>query len=155
MPTPPKHLDYGVLNQLGGHLFRHAFLRGQQVFAEVFSKETITPLQFMTLELVSQNPGVTHSDICDAMASAPSVLTTMLKPLVRDGLLLRERIAGDGRRIGYRLSAEGEAWFRKIRPQIDAAEDKLFEGLAPAQREALLASLRHLTGRETQGGGND
>lgn len=149
MAKPPTHLDYGVLNDLGGHLFRHAFLRGQQVFAEVFSGEAITPLQFMALELVSRNPGVTHKDICQAMASAPSVMTTTLKPLVRDGILKREHKAGDGRRIGYRLSPKGEAWFREIRPRIKAAEDKLFEGLSPHQREALLQDLRRLTDRET------
>ena len=149
MSRPPNHLDYGVLNELGGHLFRHAFLRGQQVFAEVFADQAITPLQFMTLELVSKNPDVTHKDICQAMASAPSVMTTTLKPMIRDGVLLRERKDGDGRRIGYRLSPKGEAWFQKIRPKIETAEDKLFAGLSALQREALLKALRHLTERET------
>lgn len=148
MSRPPKHLDYGILNDLGGHLFRHAFLRGQQVFSEVFAGNGITPLQFMTLELVSSNPGITHKDVCEAMASAPSVMTTTLKPLIRDGVLLRERKDGDGRRIGYRLSPKGQAWFDELRPQIETAEDKLFAGLSIAQRRALLKALRHLTERE-------
>lgn len=151
MSVPPKHLDYGLLNSLGGHLFRHAFLRGQQVFAEVFAEEAITPLQFMTLELVSRNPGVTHKDVCAAMASAPSVLTTTLKPLIRDGVLLRERKDGDARRIGYRLSPKGAAWFTNIRTRIDQAENRLFEGLDESQRNSLLTALRHLTGREGEG----
>lgn len=150
MSTAPKHLDYGLLNSLGGHLFRHAFLRGQQVFAEVFAGEGLTPLQFMTLELVSRNPGVTHKDVCAAMASAPSVLTTTLKPLIKEGILLREQKDGDARRIGYRLSPKGETWFVQIRSQINAAENKLFEGLDRAQRDSLLAALRHLTGRESK-----
>ena len=149
MPAPPRNPDYGLLNDLGGHLFRHAFLRGQQVFGEVFADAGITPLQFMTLELVSRNPGVTHKEICAAMASAPSVMTTTLKPLIRDGVLLRERKAGDGRSIGYRLSPKGEAWFKAIRPQIGLAEDKLFKGLSATQRENLLAAVRHLTERDS------
>ena len=149
MTNPPRHLDYGILNALGGHLFRHAFLRGQQVFAEVFAEEAITPLQFMTLELISRNPGVTHKDVCAAMACAPSVITTTLKPLIRDGLLIREHKTGDGRRVGYRLSSKGQNWFLKIRPKIKAAEHKLFEGLDPAQRVVLLEAVRRLTGRDT------
>ncbi|WP_420348125.1 MarR family winged helix-turn-helix transcriptional regulator [Pelagibius sp.] len=152
MTRPPQHLDYGLLNGLGGHLFRHAFLRGQQVFSEVFADQAITPLQFMTLELVMLNPGVTHKDICAAMASAPSVMTTSLKPLIRDGVLLRERKTGDGRSIGYRLSAKGETWFKTIRPQIDLAEDKLFAGLSGAQRRALLEVVRQLTERDALSG---
>ncbi len=148
MSRPPKHLDYGILNDLGGHLFRHAFLRGQQIFGEVFAGKAITPLQFMTLELVSRNPGITHKDVCEAMASAPSVMTTTLKPLTRDGVLLRERKDGDGRRIGYRLSPKGQAWFDELRPQIQRAEDKLFGGLNIAQRRALLEAVRQLTDRD-------
>ncbi|WP_299625748.1 MarR family winged helix-turn-helix transcriptional regulator [Pelagibius sp.] len=151
MPAPPRQLDYGLLNDLGGHLFRHAFLRGQQVFGEVFADAGITPLQFMTLELVSHNPGVTHKEICAAMASAPSVITTTLKPLIGKGALLRERKAGDGRQIGYRLSPQGETWFQDLRPKIHAAERKLFKGLPADQRIALLQALRHLTERDRLG----
>lgn len=151
MPAPPRTLDYGLLNDLGGHLFRHAFLRGQQVFGEVFADAGITPLQFMTLELVSRNPGVTHKEICAAMASAPSVITTTLKPLIAKGALLRERKTGDGRRIGYRLSPQGETWFQGIRPRIHAAEEKLFKGLDAEQRTLLLQALQHLTARDRLG----
>ena len=73
-------LDYGLLNELVGHLLRHAFLRGHQVFGDVFAGEALTPLQFMVLELVDRNPGIPHRDVAAAMSSAPSVLTTALKP---------------------------------------------------------------------------
>ncbi len=144
---PVASLDYGLLNELVGHLLRHAFLRGHQVFGEVFAGEALTPLQFMVLELVDRNPGITHRDVAAAMSSAPSVLTTALKPLVTAGLLEQVRVADDGRRVAYRLSSEGRAHFRAVRPRIAEAERRLLSGLEPDEAEALRGFLRRITGR--------
>lgn len=144
---PIASLDYGLLNELVGHLLRHAFLRGHQVFGEVFAGEALTPLQFMVLELVDRNPGITHRDAAAAMSCSPSVLTTALKPLVTAGLLEQVRVAEDGRRVAYRLSSEGRERFRAIRPRIAEAEQLLLASLNDAEAEALRAFLRRITGR--------
>ena len=148
---PSASLDYGLLNELVGHLLRHAFLRGHQAFAEAFSGEALTPLQFMVLELVDRNPGVTHRDVAAAMSTAPSVLTTALKPLVAGRLLEQVGVTGDGRRVGYRLSPEGRAYFHALRPRIDAAERLLLAGLDDAEAETLRLFLRRMTGRAVEG----
>ena len=140
-------LDYGLLNELVGHLLRHAFLRGHQVFGEVFAGEALTPLQFMVLELVDRNPGITHRDVAAAMSSAPSVLTTALKPLVTARTLEQVRVAGDGRRVAYRLTREGRERFRAVRPRIGEAERRLLGNLDDAEAEALRGFLRRITGR--------
>lgn len=141
-------LDRGCLDELVGHLLRHAFLRGHQVFAGVFDGDGITPLQFMVLELVDRNPGVTHREVAGAMSCAPSVLTTALKPLVASGALLREAVAGDGRRAAYRLSADGRSWFHGLRPKISRAERQLLDGLADQERASLRVMLRRISGRD-------
>ncbi|WP_067337081.1 MarR family winged helix-turn-helix transcriptional regulator [Stappia indica] len=144
---PVASLDYGLLNELVGHLLRHAFLRGHQVFGEVFAGEALTPLQFMVLELVDRNPGITHRDVAAAMSSAPSVLTTALKPLVTAGLLEQVRVAEDGRRVAYRLSSDGLQRFRAMRPRIAEAERLLLAGFDEAEAETLRTFLRRITGR--------
>ncbi|MCA1242833.1 MarR family transcriptional regulator [Stappia stellulata] len=140
-------LDRGCLDELVGHLLRHAFLRGHQVFAGVFDGDGITPLQFMVLELVDKNPGVTHREVAGAMSCAPSVLTTALKPLVASGALSREAVAGDGRRAAYRLSDAGRSWFHGLRPKISRAERELLAGLEDADRASLRVMLRRIAGR--------
>ncbi|WP_029057656.1 MarR family winged helix-turn-helix transcriptional regulator [Stappia stellulata] len=140
-------LDHGCLDELVGHLLRHAFLRGHQVFAEVFDGDSLTPLQFMVLELVDRNPGVTHREVAAVMSCAPSVLTTALKPLVASGALLREGVAGDGRRAAYRLSRDGRSWFQDLRPKISRAESELLSGLEETDQATLRDMLRRIAGR--------
>ncbi|MHC5654946.1 MarR family winged helix-turn-helix transcriptional regulator [Stappia sp. ICDLI1TA098] len=147
-PTPEAAtVDRGCLDDLAGHLLRHAFLRGQQVFAEVFEGEGLTPFQFMVMELVDRNPGITHRDVASAMSSVPSVLTTALKPLLASGQLERIAVDGDGRRVAYRLSRQGRDSFHALRPRIAKAEDRLLAGFDPAARSAFLAALRSIAGR--------
>jgi DNA-binding MarR family transcriptional regulator len=76
------------------------------------------------------------------------VLTTALKPLVASGALLREAVAGDGRRAAYRLSADGRSWFHGLRPKISRAERQLLDGLADQERASLRVMLRRISGRD-------
>ncbi len=141
-------LDYGLLNDLTGHLLRHAFLRGQQVFAEVFADDDVTPLQFMAVELFSKNPGITHRQASKALSTAPSVMTTCLRPMIERGFVIKAAVSGDGRKVGYRLTNEGANWFSGIREQIWRSEDKLLGPLDSESRADLHRSLLRLIGRD-------
>ncbi|MDA4844189.1 MarR family winged helix-turn-helix transcriptional regulator [Hoeflea poritis] len=146
---PQACLDTGLLHELLGHLLRHAFNRGQAVFADVFADDDITPLQFMILELVARNPGVNHSAICAAMGTAASVVTTTLKPLLAAGTIIGEPSPEDRRVICYRLSPEGERWFAGLRPKITDCEDRFARSLTTEQRKDLIASLKQLAELES------
>ncbi len=137
-------LNFGQLNDLLGHLLRHAVNRGQGAFHEVFEDDAVTPLQFMIVELISQNQGITHSDICKAMQTSASVVTTTLKPLQEDGRLLKVVVNGDGRKTSYALSKEGEAWFERIKPKIALSEARLAEALTEQERADLVRMLKLL-----------
>lgn len=144
---PAFAFDPGLLNDLAGHLMRHAFLRAQQVFSEVFEGEGLTSLQFMALELIDRNPGIGHRDVARALSSVPSVMTTALRPLIEGGLVERAPVAGDGRKVGYRLSAPGETRYRALRPRIRLAEDRLLAALSEEEACGLRDALRRITGR--------
>lgn len=144
----PECLDPGLLHELLGHLLRHAFNRGQAVFADVFADDDITPLQFMILELVSHNPGINHSNICAAMGTSASVVTTTLKPLLAAGTLIGEPSAADRRVTCYRLSPAGERWFAGLRPKIAECEDRFAGSLTEKQHKDLIVSLKKLAGLE-------
>jgi DNA-binding MarR family transcriptional regulator len=141
-------LNYGQLNDLLGHLLRHAVNRGQGTFHEVFEADEVTPLQFMIVELISQNSQVTHSDICQAMQTSASVVTTTLKPLLADGRLLKVTVNGDGRKTSYALSSEGVEWFERIKPKIALSEARLAEALTEDERADLVRMLKRLSGLE-------
>ena len=146
MMDSPDDLDSGILNDLLGHLLRHAFNRGQAVFAETFEADGITPLQFMMLELISQNPGITHSQIGRSMGTSASVVTTTLKPLIAAGRIASTASAEDRRMVCYCVTRQGSAWFSRLRPKIDQCENRLAEGLTQGERAALTALLRRVCG---------
>ena len=141
---PP--LRYGLLHDLVGHLLRHSYNRACAAFETAFGDEEISPLQFMIFELIQNNPGVTHGDITRAMGTAPSVVTTTLKPMLKDGRVAGMPKPGDTRQRVYEATAEGLRWFQRIRPGIMRSEDELTESLTADERAELLRMLRLLLG---------
>jgi|GEM_PF-2765895 len=145
-------LNTGILHSLLGHLLRHAFNRAQAVFTAEFEAEGITPLQFMMLELIARNEGVSHSQVGRAMGTSASVVTMTLKPLIAAGHLTSAASARDRRMVCYRLTEQGAVWFSQVRPKIDRCEDRFAAGLTIAERTALAGMLRRLSGiGETDG----
>ncbi len=144
-PNPTEELDFGLLHDLLGHLLRHAFNRGQAVFADVFRGEDITPLQFMMVELIARNEGVTHRQLGSSMGTAASVVTTALKPLIAAGRVNTRPLDTDRRMVCYRLTPAGSAWFEGLRPLIHACEDQFAKALTRRQRSELAAMLRRIS----------
>src|SRR3546814_36595 len=85
----------GRLHEAFGHLFRRCHLRSQQAFARVFDGYGLSPLQYGILELVLLNPGIGHGALAEAMATAPSVVTTAMKPLRAAGHVVLEETPGE------------------------------------------------------------
>ena len=139
-------LDYGLLPELVGHQLRHGFNRGQLAFREVFRDLDVSPLQFMAMELVARNPGIGHATLSAALGTAPSVMTTTLKPILQSGRLWVARDAADGRQVCYHVSEAGHAWYGALRPRISESEARLLARLTPAEREELLRLLALLAG---------
>ncbi|MGF1631259.1 MAG: MarR family winged helix-turn-helix transcriptional regulator [Kiloniellaceae bacterium] len=137
-------LRTGLLHQAFGHLFRRSHLRSQQAFARAFDGSALSPLQFGILELVLLNPGITHGALAEGMVTAPSVVTTAMKPLHSAGFLVEQTPAGDARRCGYRLSPSGEAFFAGLRERILEAEELLLAPLSAAERRSLKRLLQRL-----------
>ncbi|MGF1594463.1 MAG: MarR family winged helix-turn-helix transcriptional regulator [Kiloniellaceae bacterium] len=149
-PTYPFFPFYttGLLHDTFGHLFRRCHLRSQQAFTRVFGGYGVTPLQYGILELVSRNPGITHRELAEAMVTAPSVVTTAMKALHRDGLLDLTPLSGDARHRHYRLSKAGENLFVLVQERIFDAEELLVGPLTPAERRSLKRLLRRLAESE-------
>jgi DNA-binding MarR family transcriptional regulator len=141
---PTAVLQTGLLHDAFGHLFRRCHLRSQQAFARAFEGSDLSPLQYGIMELVLLNPGITHGELAEGMVTAPSVVTTAMKPLRRIGFLVPQSSSEDARRCGYTLSAAGEAYFAALRGQILAAEDLLVGALNESERRTLMRLLRRV-----------
>jgi len=141
---PPKT---GQLDNLLGHLLRQAFLAGQRAFLQTYPDREITPLVYGAVELIRDNPGISHNTVCGHLGVAKSVLTTALKPLQNKGYILRRRNTNDGRTASYALSKSGATWFMPLRDRIARAETDLAAPLSQAEQDQLKILLRRIAGR--------
>ncbi len=140
-----KTLRTGLLHDALGHFFRRSHLRSQQAFAKAFDGSDLSPLQYGILELVELNPGLTHGELAEGMVTAPSVVTTAMKPLLEAGFLVKRSPDDDGRRAGYSLSPAGAAFFAALRGRLLEAEELLLAPLNESERQTLKRLLRRLT----------
>ncbi len=140
-----KKLRKGGLHQAFGHLFRRCHLRGQQAFARAFDGSDLSPLQYGILELVQLNPGITHGELAEGMVTAPSVVTTAMKPLLESGFLIKHADDHDGRRVGHFLTPSGQNFFAALREALPDAEELLLAPLDENERHTLKELLRKLT----------
>lgn len=140
----PEALDHGMLHDLVGHLLRLSYNRAALAFrAEVTAG--LTPLQMMTLELLSRNPGLGHAALAEGLGCAASVLTTALKGLLRAGLIV-QGAGRDQRRRAYRLTDAGAARHALLRPRLEASEARLTAALSADEAATLRRILRRVAG---------
>lgn len=134
------------LDDLLGHLLRKGALAGQRAFAEAFGATGLSPVQYGLLCVVRDNPGVAHKALAQAITAAPSIVTTALKPLLAEGLVVQSSDPDDARSSRYRLSTKGRSYVARLRPQIADAEQRLGARLTEDEAAQLRALLSKLIG---------
>lgn len=145
-PAPGQGTVRHDLDDLLGHLLRKGALAGQRAFAEAFGATDLSPVQYGLLCVVLDNPGVAHKALAQAIAAAPSIVTTALKPLLAEGLVVQSLDPDDARSSRYRLSPKGRGYLARLRPRIADAERRLGARLAAGEAAELRALLAKLIG---------
>ncbi|HRF10130.1 MAG TPA: MarR family winged helix-turn-helix transcriptional regulator [Xanthobacteraceae bacterium] len=116
----------------------------QKCFADAFAGTDISPIQYALLSTIGSNPGVNHRDMAAAVATAASVATTALKPLLEQEMVLTERDAEDSRSITYRLSKPGTALLNQLRKRLTKTSEALEKPLTAQEAEQLRKLLTKL-----------
>ncbi len=132
------------LTDLIGHLLRKCHLVAQRSFTEAFDGTDISPVQYALLSIIGSNPDVSHKDLAKAVATAPSVVTTALKPLLGEDLVQQRRDPGDARSSTYRLSSKGVSFFNRMCERIALASQRLEAPLTKAEADTLRKLLAKL-----------
>lgn len=87
--------------------------------ARELRKETeqlgVTARQATFLWLVKRSPGLSLAELAAEEGISPPAMSGHVDRLEKAGLLVRERSGGDRRRVGLRLTDEGERLMRRIR----------------------------------------
>jgi DNA-binding MarR family transcriptional regulator len=97
----------------------------------------LTPRQFGVLALLHDQGAMAQAELGAQTGIDASILVTMLNPLEVDGWIRRERDPADRRRHVVELTPAGQRRLIGAARAQEEAEDSLFAGFAPGQREQL------------------
>jgi DNA-binding MarR family transcriptional regulator len=114
--------------------------RGQEalrMLSAAFARVGLKPRQCHAILLLDENGSMTQRELGEAMGVDPSILVGLLNPLEEEGLISRERDAGDRRRHNISVTRKGRDRLKKIEREQAAAEDAYFAELDPTEVEQL------------------
>ena len=129
------------------HLLHRAGQRADGLFAQHLGSDDLTPRQFMVLQAVDENEGLSQVDIMAATGIDRSSVTDLVRRLVKQGLLRRRRQKRDTRLYAVRLTPEGRKALTTGAPAAASAEADLMEAVLPGQRQEFLRILMTMAGQ--------
>jgi DNA-binding MarR family transcriptional regulator len=101
----------------------------------------VTARQVTLLWLVRQRPGLSLAELAAAEGISPPALSGYVDRLERAGLLERSRSTEDRRRVGLRLTADGDRLLRRVRAQRTTWLAERLKGLEPKELRAIEAAI--------------
>lgn len=124
-----------------GHLLR----RAQQYANDLYSKEVgasgPTPRQFEVLFAVSQNEGLSQTDLVRATGIDRSTLADMIARMLKKGHLSRHRTKDDARANAVSITPAGRRMLSGAMSSVSKAESGALSVLPASQRGAFMKAL--------------
>lgn len=134
-------VDLSALQSSAGYRLRRAQIAAFNLFTQFMAEFDVRPTQFAILTVVRDNPGLSQSQISDALGLKRANLVPLLDGLEGRGLLVRTPSVADRRSYCLHLTDDGAVQMRDIQARHDAYETELTAHLGSAGRTALLALL--------------
>ena len=139
-----QSIDLGPLPELIGYVLRRAQLVVFQDFFAAFAPFDIRPAQFSVLTVIERNPGLTQSQVAEALGIKRTNFVGMLDALEARGLTERRQAARDKRSYALYLTAEGNALMRKLKPVLKAHESRMIALVGEDGRDRLMELLHEI-----------
>jgi DNA-binding MarR family transcriptional regulator len=137
-------LDLSPLRAMVGFNIHMLDLLQYQFFYQEFGDDTFTPGVFSTLAAISQNPGIRHGALADALLIQRPNLTTLINRLERDGYVCRKPSRDDKRWVVLFITDKGSRAVDKMLERMQSHDRRVTGGLNAAERKTLLALLDKL-----------
>lgn len=133
-------------------LIGYALRRAQGVvYADLngeLARLELRPLQYTLMLIVSENPGVSQSGVCDVLGIQKANCVPSMSELERRGFIIRRKSAADARSYELHLTAKGRRILQRAGEVQSLHESRLIERIGVEGREQLLALLGKLTNIE-------
>ena len=136
-------LEHGLLPGLLGYQLRLAQLAVFRDFERHVGTLGVSPGRVGVLALIEANPGVTQSELAQAVGLDRSTMVPLLDGFERRGMLERRRGA-DRRTNGLWLTVAGKRLLAQVERRIEAHEERIALRLSRTEREQLMGLLGKL-----------
>ena len=143
-PEVRRILDDFRLEDIGSHLLRRAHFVAEEMFAQEFSDESLTPRQKAALIIVYQQPGLNQNALADRLFMDRNTVAEMVKRLAASGLLRRVSAKDDQRAYELFLAADGAALLNRVMPRDVLVERRVLERLPEEYRQLFIKCVRML-----------
>ena len=126
------------------HLLHRAGQCAGDIFQSEMSDGGLTPRQFAVLLTVSQNEGLSQTNLVERTGIDRSTLADIIRRMIKKGLLQRRRTKEDARAYAVRLTDEGTRVLKATDPVSRKVDDKVLAGLNAQERERFLQDLNKI-----------
>jgi len=134
-------IELGMLKSLLGYHLRRAQIAVFQHFVETTGAAEITPGQFGVLTVIDGNPGLSQTQLGNALGIDRSTVVVVIDRLEARGLVIRAPQPNDRRSHALRLSETGAQLLRQLEAQVRAHERHIGRELSPAEQRLLIDLL--------------
>ena len=146
MEKTPQKLDgngveLGMLKSLLGYHLRRAQVAVFQHFADTMGEADITPGQFGVLSVISGNPGLSQTQLGNALGIDRSTVVAVIDRLEARGLVMRASSPNDRRSHALKLSDHGAELLRRLEEMVRAHERHIGRGLSAEDQRLLIQLL--------------
>lgn len=144
VPAVRRILDEFRLEDIGSHLMRRAHFMAEELFAQEFADESLTPRQKAALITVYQQPGLNQNALADRLFMDRNTVAEMVKRLAGSGLLRRVSAKDDQRAYQLFLAPAGAALLNRVMPRDALVERRVLERLPEEYRPLFIKCLHML-----------
>jgi DNA-binding MarR family transcriptional regulator len=135
-PTAANQLDQSPI-----HLLHRAGQCAADIFQAEMGLDDLTPRQYAVLLTVSQNEGLSQTQLVDKTGIDRSTLADIVRRMLKKGLLTRRRTREDARAYAVRLTDDGWKSLRTADPVARRVDERILSALPAGQRDRFLADL--------------
>lgn len=137
---PRRHVDDSGLRQLIGYQLRRAEMAMQQQFSLTIGVPFgLRQAEFFALMLLAGNRVLTHKQISDALAIAPSNMVGIMAGLATRELVARRANPADGRSFLWTLTVTGGDLVERAANAVARTESRAVDATGPTRDEVARA----------------
>ncbi|MGE0701097.1 MAG: MarR family winged helix-turn-helix transcriptional regulator [Hyphomicrobiaceae bacterium] len=136
-----RESEGGRLDRSPIHLLHRAGQCAGDVFQGEIGESDLTPRQYAVLLTVSQNEGLSQTDLVQRTGVDRSTLADIVRRMLKKGLLQRRRTKEDARAYAVKLTEEGWRVLSACEPLVRKVDDRILQALPARNRDQFVSDL--------------